>query len=948
MSRPCEQLDAFADGELDPVQADAFRGHLAHCPDCPGGLRELLALQARVRSLPPQQLILPGRSVGRPRRWWALAPVLALLALALFWTRVGPSPEPVQVAGLTRAVEGRLSHPLLAAHRPYDAARSGTSQSAPLPLGALARLEAQGDSHGVADAYLDRGELGQAEAFLRGLPDTADVRSDRAALALAQGEAAAALKWAEAALAQTAQHPAARWNRALALGQLGLTQLAARELRSVETLGEPGWAQEAKLRAAALEEAQQQQRTGWERLRAAGEAMVAGGPVLDAEAAAHHPGLARLYWYDALRTAADPARLDALRPLAVALDGRSGGEVLQRLLAQVTPSPSLAADYLRLTRRETPAPDPQALLAAATRAGRTELALGVMLLSGAATAQPQRYQALAAASGDPWFLLLAEQTLARAQAAAGDLPRAEETLGRLLERCPLRGLEYRCGLAAIQLAQLRVSAHRLDDAAPLIDQGEAFARAAGDWGLGLQLLALRAEAARLGDALSVAAATLQEHQLRSPEGCATQRYLHLSLATIYFQQGRAEAARAELVATPDCGEPLPVQGALLLGDLQRFGAHAAEEARARTALEARLPAATAGEALLLQTVLGRLELATGNPAGADRLREVIARQGVEGPDAARARGYAFSSLAMEAAAGGRFEQVVILLAAEQDVAAPSSCAVAVAVDDERRVFAVLDARGGAQGLLQRAEPGAWQTPVVVPEALLGHLEGCAQVAVLARPPVQGAARLLPATWAWSFGVGGTRKPPVGPERRVIVTDVQPPVSLGLRALAPFRGDPQGARLLRGAAATPEAVLAAARSATELQLHVHGRVGGAVSGAAHLVLSPDPEGAFALGAEAIRSVRLEGAPTVVLAACDSGQVAAYLHRAWGLPQAFREAGARAVFAARGALPDASSAAFFDGVLGRIRAGEAPARALRDERVAWLDRGADWVSDVVLFE
>ncbi|MDQ3265247.1 MAG: zf-HC2 domain-containing protein, partial [Myxococcota bacterium] len=546
MSRACEQLDAFADGELDPGQADSFRGHLAHCPDCPDGLRELLALQARVRSLPPQQLILPGRSVQRPRRWWVFVPALALLAVALFWTRFARPPEPLQVAGLTRAVEGRLSHPLLAAHRPYDAARSGTSQLAPLPLGALARLEERGDSHGVADAYLDRGELGQAEAFLRGLPDSADVRSDRAALALARGESAAALRWAEAALAQTAQHPQARWNRALALGQLGLSQLAARELRAQETLDEPGWAQEAKLRADALEEAQAQQRAGWERLRVAGEAMVAGGPVLDEEAAAHHPGLARLYLYDAVRTAADPARLDVLRPLAIALDRRAGGEVLQRLVAQVTPSPALATDYLRLVRRESPAPHPQALLTAATRAGRTDLALGVMLLGGTATAQPQRYLALATASGDPWFQLLAEQTLARAQAAAGDLARAEETLGRLLERCPLRGLEYRCGLAAIQLAQLRVSAHRLDDAVPLIEQGEAFARAAGDWGLGLSLLALRAEAARLGDALSVAAATLQEHQLRSPEGCATQRYQHLSLAAVYFQQGRADAARTQL------------------------------------------------------------------------------------------------------------------------------------------------------------------------------------------------------------------------------------------------------------------------------------------------------------------------------------------------------------------------------------------------------------------
>ena len=88
--------------------------------------------------------------------------------------------------------------------------------------------------------------------------------------------------------------------------------------------------------------------------------------------------------------------------------------------------------------------------------------------------------------------------------------------------------------------------------------------------------------------------------------------------------------------------------------------------------------------------------------------------------------------------------------------------------------------------------------------------------------------------------------------------------------------------------------------------------------------------------------------VVLAACHAGQVAPYLHAVWSLPVAFVEAGARAVLASPAPIHDAEAGPFFEAVLQRIRAGQPPASALRDERVAWLGRGVGWVREVLLFE
>lgn len=48
---PCEDLVGFADGELEPDRAAAFRAHLRTCEACRRGLVEAMQLNARLSEL---------------------------------------------------------------------------------------------------------------------------------------------------------------------------------------------------------------------------------------------------------------------------------------------------------------------------------------------------------------------------------------------------------------------------------------------------------------------------------------------------------------------------------------------------------------------------------------------------------------------------------------------------------------------------------------------------------------------------------------------------------------------------------------------------------------------------------------------------------------------------------------------------------------------------------
>jgi CHAT domain-containing protein len=183
----------------------------------------------------------------------------------------------------------------------------------------------------------------------------------------------------------------------------------------------------------------------------------------------------------------------------------------------------------------------------------------------------------------------------------------------------------------------------------------------------------------------------------------------------------------------------------------------------------------------------------------------------------------------------------------------------------------------------------------------------------------------------------------------VVADAQPPATLGLPRLAPWRdaGDLPRPALLSGAEATPARVRGAMPAAAEIEFHVHGMVDLGVSDASFLALTPGPDGRHALTAGEIRATELRAAPLVILGACHAGQVAPYLHEAWSLPVAFLEAGARAVIASPAPVQDREAGPFFAAVRAKIRAGASPATAVRDERVR-LGADADWAASVLVFE
>jgi hypothetical protein len=297
----------------------------------------------------------------------------------------------------------------------------------------------------------------------------------------------------------------------------------------------------------------------------------------------------------------------------------------------------------------------------------------------------------------------------------------------------------------------------------------------------------------------------------------------------------------------------------------------------------------------------------------------------------------------------------------------------VAAEDGASVVVVHDASGVSQGAYDATHTSPMiDAPHLVPAQLQAALRACPQVEVLARPPVQGMPLVLPDELAWSYRIDGDRAqvaPQVAvPARktRLVIANAEPPASLGMARLLPWRSSEQPDVLLEGASATPSRALAELAEATFVEIHSHGVVntvtenlvaaraprGVEATGAdaSFLMLSPESDGRYALTAAAIRQQPLHGRPIVILAACHAAATATYRHAAWSLPAAFIEAGARAVIASTDVIDDESAGALFDDMRARIEQGASPAVALRDARTRWLSGhpGATWVRSLMLFE
>ncbi len=988
----CEQLDAFYDDELPSGQREKFLAHLATCPRCQAELEHRVQLTVathtwgtgtRAATQAPVAAVLaiaPARRRLRP--WLGAGGLLAAAAAAVLILRAPGSidgeDDPIQLADASlmlppqRSFEPRLSFAPADLHRPYEVMRSGgPTSTTSVSLSAMQRLEQAGDLRGLAAARLLNGELAAAAAALEQTGDSPATRSDRAALALARGDLSTALADVDAALAADPSLAQAHWNRGLVLRALGLPRAAAAEFDQVAALAEPGWSDEARERAAAARREPDERTKQLAAIVTAGAALVADGTPLPEALVDAAPGMARLFFYDALRAAPSAARVQALRPLAERLDARAGTTVLQAQVdrlatADFTRRAPRSAAYRGLANMTPAAQD--TYLAALRREGWSDLLIGTLVLTDRLVPALEEFTKLAEKTGDPWFLAIAGQARGERAIAAGDYAGAEAFLQTARAACDSAGLDYRCARIEQVLADLHLQLLRLPEAEALLDAAQARVLAEPQWDIELELLYARASAARLRSDLARTRAIFAEALLRLPadpgQRCAGERFIFTSLADIEVLAGATAAGRAYLGRLPDCGAPPSWLELYVRADLAQRSRDDADIARVLTGLAelTRTPTTPGGQALA-HYLEGRVRILADRTRGQALLRQAITLAeplGLDDPFALKARAFSYGTLVMDAGERNEPGEALAILAEEIGIDAPTRCGLGVAVDHTRTLVVGVDATGTAFTDLVARPTGLMDLAAaeLVPPALATRLRACDQVDVLARAPIAGQPALLPADLAWSYrvGQGHLRRDQTSTiaARRLVIADVRPPASLGLAALAPWHdttvktvesGHPDDPlTTLTGAQATPRRVLAELPRATTIELHAHGLVNPTVSDAAWIALSPEPDGHFTLTARDIRELALPGHPLVILGACHAGQVAPYLHEPWSLPMAFVEAGASAVIASPEPLPDRSAEAFFAGVRTRVRAGEPVAIAVMHQRA---ETGGDWADRVLVF-
>lgn len=981
MNELCGRLERFVDGELEPVDAENFRHHLTRCDRCEARMKELVAMElladdAVGASAGAAPNVVRGPPAWRRKTWLMVVPLalaagLASLVLVPRTASLPDTPEAFLSHASTRRLEARVTHPGADGYRPYEVMRSGGTAPQPLPMREMARLEEAGDERGVAMAFLLRGELDQASAHLDKLPASPDLDTDRAVLALQRGAPEEALPLLERALKARPGHPQALWNRGLAMQGLGLWLKAAESFEQVAALKEPGWSQEAAERARRLREQAEQERKDWKGTKQDCDGMVAGGALLSERQVDARPGLSRLCFYDALRAADSAGRVEALRPLAAWLDRKDGGTHLEDAVRRAAGRDfrvraPLAADYVWLTRGALKPDTLEPFLARLREARQEDILLGALLFVRDARRYEAEYRALALATRDPWFALLAEEQQAQADVLRGQAARAKERLATALRTCGEGGaLNYRCLELRRQLAHLESVLHRPVEARAHALAALARARSGKEWAKELRLVQHLGQIARTHGDLSLARAYMEDALLRMPEPCSDPQLTetaHTNLALAFYRIHDFASAREQVDLVARCGQPPSLPRAFVLADLAhtawRRDDDAALLARGLESLRASGPLES-GEAPLLRHIEGRFAIEQDRRKGQELLRQALHEAlplSGSNANARKARAYSYTSLILDAAKHGELERAMHLFAEERALPAPERCTLGVTVDDERTAVVARDASGRLLGGFStgRREP-LTSVEGLVPADVVDALRACPHVDVLARPPVQGHAGLLPPELAWTYRVGA---PPASPRmelpsRRLVVADVVSPVELGLPTLRTWRApasEDGTFTTLRGAAATPSRVLEAMRDATEVQIHAHGIVAPGVTDGSLLVLSPEVQGGrYALTASDLQGKRLQGRPVVLLAACHAAHSKEYFHETFGLPGAFIEAGARTVLAATKEIPDAEVSEFFEPVLARIREGEPAALVLRDARQDWLRRRGDsWVRQVLLFE
>lgn len=1044
MTDHCESLHAYVDEELDSDDHLAFETHLASCDACNAELPRLLALLTALDTVAEAAEaasgVLPGGArltlitggldpdkqldaapeaasaasaapsnappdapvISRParRRPWRIAAgatgaagALAVAAGLLLYFRQPPAPVVVSLQGElgpTRSIEARLSYPGTERYRQLDVARGAQSSEA-ISMNRMLELEHAKDWHGLAVASLLAGDRERAARSFSQAGSSPQVDSDRAALDLVAGSPAAlerALEEVDRALAARPNDAAALWNRALVLAGLNLPLAAARELDQVTALGEPGWADEARMRAQALRASVVERRTRWTQANDAGQRLLDDGTAVPSELTGV-TGYLTIILYDAVRAAPSRSRVEALLPLAQALDSAYRSDRLATYVRRIATSDfrirkPLADTYRELATHGIDSTAQDAFLhrldqaAAQAQAQSDDIKLGALVYTGRVAAHLDEYRRLAAATGDPWFAVIAEHEAAKAEIGRGEHAAAERRLRNALALAQRERLGYRAILLESSLVSLHRKTRSLSQAH---DEAQAFYREATAAGEGvMEMNALLVLAAINQDryANGLARAYLTEIRERSNRSaasgpspldeahdCSSLEYAHESLANISLLLLDPVRARAELSGDRPCAQGPTVLGVLVRSELFRFEHHDEDARLARDGLAAlrAAPAIPSAQQAMLSHLEGDLLIDVDRTAGERSLRDAIAEADHQTDDlnySVKARAYSFSLLALAAGRASEFAGVIELLAETLEVRKPERCAVAIAVQGQRSVVAFSDAHGATGGqYVATRKASDVDVTTLVPPSIVERLRACARVTVLSRAPVLGAGRLLPPDLAWSYLLEGDRSSPpsvTAPvatgQHRVVIANPEPPPELKLPALGPYPDEPGSADLvmLRGPDATPTRVLLAMRDASVIEFHTHGFIANDVSEASYLVLSPELDGQYAMTARDVAQTKLEGAPLVILGACHAATSSRTLEGGMGLAEAFLRSGARAVVASPDAVQDLGAHAFFEAVRDRVMHGTDPAVAVRDERLRRLAVSHDdtWVSGVVVFE
>ncbi len=951
-----ETTSAYFDGELSDVEATAAAAHLATCAAC----QELLATAVGIDAVTHA----PAKLVRVPKRTWRTAALvgggaLAAAAIALVvvapWHRDEPS-HPTQLAlAHDRVVEARFSGSVFAPHRPYVALRGADAAREPITLATLAALEQRGDRADLVAALAATGELARATEAATALPDSTAAEVDRAAVALAAHQPELALDHAYRALDREPSSLAARWNLGLAARDLGLGHVARDAFVRVAAANEPGWSAEARTLAATISDELAPFERDYAAFEQRARTMLAGGAPLAVDDARRFPAFTRINFYDAVRLAPTRARLDALRPLAAVLDAGAVSPTATAAIDRIAPAhlairASFAADYRAVIERRLAPGDTGPLLERLAKAGVAVADLTVGVLVFTQQLASDHLAALVAPWHDPWFDLAVVRGRASARLAIHDL-RAEPEIAEALASCS-EHYAFRCGQLAVDLAVLH-GATGLDGAESEATTALRWYRRAVAPSLVRTALATLADLHRMRGASSLARAEMEDVSLTTTGNtdCDVHRNAEFELADLAVAVAAWDRVRLTL---PD---PTPPPACLAPDDLLALGA-ASDLARhtgdARDIELAQRWIATLpvmpGEGRDGMVAAATLRIAR-DTATRDAARPAvtswIARHASDHDayvDGIRA--WAIATLIDDAGATGDWRGAMDAAIGEHPhTAAVQACAVVASVDDDRVTIAAIHG-GKVIGDHRIVPPQELGTAKLVPDAIAHELAACDAIQVFARPPLHGRADLLPRELPWFF-VGDVSHASVRPlhAHTVEVVDAHPPASVGTTTLPAMRARDGFDVSLAGDAATPAATLAALASATYVELHVHGIVAPSDDGAAFLALSPDAHGEFALRGDAVRKVKLAGAPTVVLAACRASTVAPYLSRRWSLPDAFVAAGASAVIAVDRPIDDATARTVFDELRRRALANEPIERAVAAIRATAT---APWAQRLMVFE